>query len=331
MRNKIKKIVATCAAITLVLSVCYFAFLDPTTAWFYQAENKTYSFTFGDFDVDASTTMQTENMNFPLRAATRFADKGETLFDEVTYAVKFNVTNKGSLPAKVSVKVYNTSSDKVMDFRNTGGSNPNGLRWFVYSASGTLLSENDTTSYEYPEISNPTSTTAISKGVFKTAIESAMEAEESSTLSDYKDFADDAAYETYNTARTGTLQTLADTPIKLNGGNTSSDVYVVFWAEYGAVKGALEGSGRTTKSYPIRITLTAEPDISDMATLTITNNTSSAVQPTVTTGGSAFRGDYFIGDTKYTVTNANPTISIPAHGTIEIRGLTVGTYYRVTS
>nr|MCR5485362.1 hypothetical protein [Clostridiales bacterium] len=47
--------------------------------------------------------------------------------------------------------------------------------------------------------------------------------------------------------------------------------------------------------------------------------------------GSAFRGDYFIGDTKYTVTNANPTISIPAHGTIEIRGLTVGTYYRVTS
>ncbi len=249
MKTKSRSVLITVVAVMFALSVSYFALLAPTTAWFYQNEESTYSFTFGDFDVTLSENIH-ETINFS--GATRFADLGETLFDEAAHIVKVDVANDGSLPAKLRVDVSNEVSEVVNDVVNTATYDNTGLRYFVYASDD--------------EVTAATSTTAISKGGHKQAIES-MLVSTSVSLSDYTDFtgseaALEAAYDAYNTGAINNLNNHNAQPIEFNPGE-SKYVYIVFWIEYSDVKAQLENTATTVRlsNYGVTISLSATPDV----------------------------------------------------------------------
>ena len=106
MKKKVRGISLVMSAVMMAVSIGYFALLAPTTAWFYQDEEKAHQFSFGDFDVNQtpqSANIIAERLIFP--AATRFADTDEILFDEVAHVIEVDVENRGDLPAKLSVSV----------------------------------------------------------------------------------------------------------------------------------------------------------------------------------------------------------------------------------
>ena len=132
MQKKSKTILTAVVTALFVLSIGYFALLAPTTAWYYQNEDKELSFNFGNFDMDAPTLQAGEQQNLvvTLRGTTRFADAGESLFDEMTHVVKLNATNDEASEMSGSVTVRVKQGDTVMDVDNTDG-----LKWFIYSPS----------------------------------------------------------------------------------------------------------------------------------------------------------------------------------------------------
>ena len=81
MQKKSKTILTAVLTALFVLSVGYFALLAPTTAWYYQKEDRSYDFTFGDFDMDVQWAEQ-PLAEVTFRGTTRFADDGEELFDD---------------------------------------------------------------------------------------------------------------------------------------------------------------------------------------------------------------------------------------------------------
>ena len=135
MQKKSKTIFTAVVTALFVLSVSYFALLAPTTAWFYEEDYTTanYQFEFGNFNMSESL-QSAANATIPLRAATRFADAGELLFDEVVHVVKVDVSNTGALKGQVKVDVRK-QNDNAPDL-------PSWLKWCVCttsSASGVTL------------------------------------------------------------------------------------------------------------------------------------------------------------------------------------------------
>lgn len=136
MQKKSKTILTAVVTALFVLSIGYFALLAPTTAWYYQNEDKDLSFTFGNFNMDAPTlqTGEQQDLDVTLRGTTRFADAGESLFDEMTHVVKLSATNASTsvMSGNVTIKVKQGGS--VLDVDNTDG-----LKWFIYTPSSVAV------------------------------------------------------------------------------------------------------------------------------------------------------------------------------------------------
>lgn len=269
MQKKSKRVFAAVVAVLMVLSVGYFALLAPTTAWFNQQETILHQFTFGDFDVDEEVTEDIDD-EIPLRAATRFADLGEDLFDEVAHVVQVDVTNYGELDANVQVVVKdnkgtdNDADDEELDVTTSE------LKWFV---TDTLPEEGTSGEYVANRLDDDNNI-VYGKGVYKTAIENMLTGS-GVTLKKYgytdagtvEAKADaESAYETYNS--NSAIPALAENNEK--GIDVSTDetktVYVVFWAEYGTIAGDFAAASDKTHEYNVTIEFNAAPALDDYKT-----------------------------------------------------------------
>lgn len=276
MQKKSKTILTAVVTALFVLSISYFALLAPTTAWYYQSEDKDLSFTFGDFQAQPDPpSAAIENMTVRLRGATRFADAGETLFDEMIHIVKTTVTNTGRIPGRVSVRVKQNGS--ILDLTD----NTSGLKWFICSSQAV--------------IPDPVANTTASKGSYKQMIE-AMLAENGLTPLDYKtgnissySGADrEAKYEDYNEDALDILKEHNATGVTVEPGNANiKNIYVVFWAEYGPLKSTFHATDSETGKRVVApvtfqnlsVEVIAKPDTE--AALQITNSNVSAVSVTL--------------------------------------------------
>lgn len=255
MQKKSKKVLTAVVTALFVLSVSYFALLSPTTAWYYQDVAQTYNFAFANFDVEQ--TADTGDLSVELRAATRFADVNEVLFDEVAHVVKVRVTNNSRDKALVHASV------------NQRDNNPPGLRWFVYETA---------TADEINEAATP----GTDKGVYKTAIETMLRGSDNLLT-----YTDETSYELANVSAIAALDAHNQKGIVLNA-NESKIVYVVLWAEYGDVVETLV-SADTAKplQYSVNVQCTAEPYYKQQASITIKSPVSLDIQYTKGTGAEA--------------------------------------------
>ncbi|MBQ3150128.1 MAG: hypothetical protein IJB86_02655 [Clostridia bacterium] len=272
MQKKTKKVLVAVLTVLFTLSVSYFALVGPTTAWYYQEKNDSYSFTFGDFDVEQENREEISTA-IPLRASTRFADAGEILFDEVIHAVKVDAENTGGMTAQVRVKV------------TEGEGNPEGLKWFIYDTAADS---------EIPEVTG--SEIAI-KGEYKTAIET-MLSEYSVSPIDYNSLTSadvEAEYEAYNQTAVTALDSHNSNKIVFDSGEKRV-IYVVFWAEYGEVRSALDvDTPVTLGNYAVDIEFEAGPYIPDYQEIIIRNESSSNANVMLYLNGSStpYTGAYY--------------------------------------
>lgn len=117
--NKIRKILTPFLAVVLVVCIGYFSGMSKTSAWFYESGtiDSGDSFVFGNLSVDTKFVI---NQRFSFDAATKLADRNETLFDKAVNYDEINVKNSGTIPARVYISV-------------DSGSDAKGYRWFAYT------------------------------------------------------------------------------------------------------------------------------------------------------------------------------------------------------
>ncbi len=310
MQKKTKKVTAAVLTVLFVLSVSYFALVAPTTAWYYQENNDSYSFKFGDFDVEQEKREEITTA-IPLRASTRFADSGEILFDEVIHVVKVDAENTGKMTAQVEVEV------------NEGENNPDGLRWFVYDTSAEE---------EIPEV---TESSVAEKGAYKTAIEN-MLSSRNVTPVNYASLTGtnvEAVYESYNQSAISALEAHNSQKIIFNS-QEKKVLYVVFWAEYGEVKDSLNvGSAVTLGDYAVDIDFVAGPYMPEDQEIIITNDYQASANIALYINGSSnpYTGAYYFmtGTVEQQMNATNGIISVANGKEVKIR-LDVGTRFSLS-
>ena len=93
--------------------------MSKTSAWFYDSGviDSGDRFVFGNLSVNTKFVI---NHSVIFDAATKLADKNEKLFDRAVNFDDINVTNSGTIPARVYINVDVTNGAK-------------GYRWFVYT------------------------------------------------------------------------------------------------------------------------------------------------------------------------------------------------------
>ncbi len=339
MQKKSKTILTAVVTALFMLSISYFALLAPTTAWYYEKEDKSFSFTFGNFSMGTPTLQngESQSADIVLRGTTRFADLGEVLFDEMTHVIKLTASNAAASEMTGSVGVNVKLGGTVLDVDNTSG-----LKWFVCEA--------------------PTAPATV-----KDSINAMLTAKNSSWPLDYKagDFSTYAGtsleekYESYNTQAIAALKEYDARGISVAPGQTKS-IYIVFWAEYGELKSEFEVESKpadrtiTTKYYrgpaiegstpvtyeKLSIEVFAAPDTggTQTATLTIASAPSHALATTVklyqwrnvnnTWGWVLYTGAYNNGSSQ--TTGDSGDISVPTSGgSAQITGLSVGTRFKL--
>ena len=318
MQKKSKTILTAALTALFVLSVGYFALLAPTTAWYYQKEDRSYDFTFGDFDMEVDWAEQPiQNVTF--RGATRFADKGEKLFDQMLHIIKVNATNEGESNGSVRVTVLQNGAELPID-------NADGLRWFVYepAANTTVKSKIDAmlTAWnpDWP-IDYNTMTSELDGG---------------SVFTDYnqEDGEAESEYETYNTDATEALAQYNKRGVTVpTGTSVPKSIYIAFWVEYGAAKTPFDvGSEPKDRDTTIptltfsnlSIRVDAMPDIggTDTTSLTIRNEASAAVSVKL----SRWTSDWTLyTDSTYT----DGIIEVTAGNSVTIANLPVGARYKL--
>lgn len=116
--NKARRIMTPIMAFVLVLCIGYFSGMSKTSAWFYESGviDSGDSFVFGNLSVNTKFVI---NHNVLFDATTKLADEGEILFDKSVNTDDINVTNSGTIPARVYISVDVTDG--------------NGYRWFLYT------------------------------------------------------------------------------------------------------------------------------------------------------------------------------------------------------
>jgi len=126
MKSKTKSILSMTMAVLFTLSVCYFAMLSPTSAWYYNSNKLENTFVFGDLDIGVDLPEDYVAYDLlKIRAATCFADKGEILFDDAVAVITIHAQNVGNVPARV----YVTYDAGTFDDNPASGNNL-GLRYF---------------------------------------------------------------------------------------------------------------------------------------------------------------------------------------------------------
>ncbi|CDA92081.1 unknown [Ruminococcus sp. CAG:563] len=117
--NKIRRIMTPVMAIVLVLCIGYFSGMSKTSAWFYDSGviDSGDSFVFGNLSVNTKFVI---NHSVLFEATTKLADENEKFFDKAVNFDDVNVTNSGTVPARVYINIDVTNGAK-------------GYRWFVYT------------------------------------------------------------------------------------------------------------------------------------------------------------------------------------------------------
>ena len=109
--NKVKRIMTPIMALVLVLCIGYFSGMSKTSAWFYDSGviDSGDRFVFGNLSVNTKFVI---NHSVIFDAATKLADKNEKLFDRAVNFDDINVTNSGTIPARVYINVDVTNGAK---------------------------------------------------------------------------------------------------------------------------------------------------------------------------------------------------------------------------
>ncbi len=333
MQKKSKTILTAVLTALFVLSVGYFALLAPTTAWYYQKEDDTYSFEFGDFDMtNALQSGEQQMADITFRGATRFADAGETLFDEMLHIIKVDATNNGDSNGSVRITVKRENEDH--ELVEMPLDNEDGLRWFVYEpeANKTVKDKIDAMLKAW----NPD--WPIDYNTLTSEIDGSGDA-----FTDYNQENGEAEteYEKYNAGDSaggiysGAINALID--YNKRGvtvpANSTKEVYVAFWVEYGAAKSALgvgDSAADRDTSIPtltfedLTISIKAMPDIggTDTTTLTISNTASVAADVKLyywTDGWTLYTDD----------TYTDGVITVATSGSVQLEDLPVGERYKL--
>ena len=264
MQKKKSRIFPAVITALFVLSVSYFALLSPTTAWYYQDFTKTATFSFNDYTETYSQVTQINDLEVPLRDATRFADAGELLFDEVAHVITVptrNASGTGGLDGLVKVKVSKLDGSDI----------DTGLHWFAFAPATAVASP--------------------SNGAYKAAIEN--------MLTDFgitpQTYSGETAGSTtggyngdYNDKALTALDAYNERGFLLAPSATEQNIYIVFWAEYGELMSDIRSStvwkdsGSDTHTFnDILVTVEARPYMAEYAeayyTLTLDNYVSGSV------------------------------------------------------
>ncbi len=117
MKSKSKSLLSMTVAVLFTLSVCYFAMLSPTSAWYYSADELENSFVFGDLDLDLDLPEEYIDYSWlTMRGATAFADSGEVLFDDAVAVATIEAQNAGNVPARVYVTYTSQDTNTGMHY-----------------------------------------------------------------------------------------------------------------------------------------------------------------------------------------------------------------------
>jgi len=242
MNSKKKTIKFTALMTALCVIVAYFSVLSPTTAYYYKSEEQNLELQFSLFDI--RQTLSDRAISFDLKAATKFEDFGENLFDEVVYTQTISAKNAGSVPAKlyVDVEVPQESAS-------------NGLKYII------LFNE---IPREVPQITEVGETTTASpvttvpapsgsvKGALKSEIESKLNAYNSAFVDGVSESSAVMILDGYNES----LKAFSYAPLVPVG--STVEVKVVFWAEYGIIENTLKNTDVISNyTYSANVTVTA--------------------------------------------------------------------------
>ncbi len=211
-----KKTVKFTAFVTIfILSITYFSFLSPTSAYFYKEEKKNGSVKFALFNAsDDYMTVFEEGKKLEFKGATKFADFDEMLFDDVAIQKEVTVTNDAQgVPARILVNV--TPSDTAVE---------NGLKYMTFVSKNDAASEAAETDGEGQEGDVVTS---VQKGELKSKIEK--------TLYDFDgSFVDGIDYSSGLSVLNSYNEQQKTSFVTLQPGE-SATVKFVFWSEYTAL------------------------------------------------------------------------------------------------
>lgn len=206
--------------------MAYFALMSPTTAYFYQSNNKLMSFDFALLETQQTISDKAVDMNF--KDATKFEDFSEYLFDDVAFVQTVNLNNTGDIPAKIYVDV------PLQNLSRT-----NGLRYIILfgeiSSSGETSSQSEVSTTEaQPQTTTTTKSSGLSKGPLKAEIESALNDFDSSFVSGISQSSADTVLNNFNKQ----YMLYNKTPVLQPG--DSIEIRVVFWVEYDNFTNALK-------------------------------------------------------------------------------------------
>lgn len=329
MQKKSKTILTAVVTALFVLSVGYFALLAPTTAWFYQKDDKAYSFTFGNFNMSEELDEdELEIADITLRGTTRFADAGETLFDEMLHVIKVKATNTGEAAGSIRVKVFQNGTE--LHVNDDSDSDTCGLKWFVYAPDSTAT----------PAVTAKSSINTMLRlwnSEWPINYNTLTHGDVNGSDTAYTNYNPvngqaETAYEAYNVKAIEALKAFNEGGVTVQPGETDKDIYVVFWAEYGDLKDTFEvgesAADRTisTVTYSdLAIKIIAAPDIggTQTTTLTISNTSSDTVSLKLYRWTSAW--------SLYTdsTTAANGSFDVASGSTKQITGLPVGMRFKL--
>lgn len=212
---KKKTIKITALMTALILTVSYFSLLTPTSAYFYKEIDKDGTITFSLLEVNDGERIFDEEVTLKFKGATKFADYGEKLFDEVAEVREFTVTNTG-IDARIlpRITLHNDSAKY-------------GLKYMIVT-SDPYVSGPEAVSEESSDSESVESET-ITKGELKKEIESRLNLFTEKTTQEGE--TTEVPSIGYSDAVSALNSNNEIKSIKLKSGE-SVDVKIIFWAEY---------------------------------------------------------------------------------------------------
>lgn len=214
--SKKKTIKFTALMTVLILTVAYFSLLTPTSAYFYQEFNfENDGITFSLLEVNDGERIFDEEVTLKFKGATKFADYGEKLFDEVAEVREFTVTNTG-VDARILPRItLHNDSEKY------------GLKYMIVT-SDPYVAGPEAVSEESSDSESVESET-ITKGELKKEIESRLNLFTEKTTQEGE--TTEVPSIGYSDAVSALNSNNEIKSVKLTSGE-SVDVKIIFWAEY---------------------------------------------------------------------------------------------------
>ena len=238
-RKRLKKVYTTAVSLLFVLCVAYFAFLPPTSAWFYvnlYEGDKTFIFGTLDFEVPVEYF---DPQSIDLPAATKLEDPGEAVaFNEALHIETISATNEGTLPARVYLTVTGDRGTPVS------------LHWFMFTDED----------YDAAADEIDTDREASLMDVIRTR-KNMFTGLEANIITDYDASATYTALEAFNFGD-GIAGVSDEGHYVVIPPKQPTNIYIAFWADYNETGGALSDTTDVDVhyTYDVDIKLSAGQD-----------------------------------------------------------------------